>query len=402
MTIDFNGRRALIRVDFNVPLDKDGKILDDTRMRKALPTIRSIIDQGGSAVLMSHLGRPQKKKNEDGSINRKKFSLRQIVQHLSSLLETDVQFVDDCVGEKALEKSTNLKAGEVLLLENTRFYPEEAKGDDDFAARLSKHGDTYVNDAFGTAHRAHASTTTVAKFFKRKDRTLGLLLENEIQNADKILNSPNRPCTAILGGAKVSDKIQLIEKLIDFVNFILIGGGMSYTFIKAKGGQIGNSLCEEDYLDLALELLEKAKAQNVEILLPEDTVSATSFSNDSYSGIVDTDRIQDGEMGLDIGPKAIAKYDAIIQDSKTIIWNGPVGVFEFENFAKGSLAIADSIAKATKKGAFSLVGGGDSVSAINQSGKADEVSFISTGGGAMLEYLEGKKLPGIAAIFNED
>jgi len=351
---------------------------------------------------MSHLGRPQKKRKEDGSLDKAKFSLRQIVNHLSELLGTAVQFSDDCVGEKALEKSTRLKAGEVLLLENTRFYTEEAKGEDEFAARLSKHGDCYVNDAFGTAHRAHASTTTIAKYFKREDRTLGMLLATEMENADKILNSPNRPCTAILGGAKVSDKIQLIEKLIDFVNFILIGGGMSYTFIKAKGGQIGNSLCEDEYLDLALELLEKAKAQNVEILLPEDTITATSFSNDSYVGVTETDQIKDGEMGLDIGPKAIAKYDAVIQDSKTIIWNGPVGVFEFENFSKGSLAIAESIAKATKKGAFSLVGGGDSVSAINKSGKADEVSFISTGGGAMLEYLEGKKLPGIAAIFIED
>jgi len=402
MTIDFGGRQALIRVDFNVPLDKDGNILDDTRIRKALPTIQTILEQGGSAVLMSHLGRPQKKKNDDGSLNKKKFSLRQIVNHLSTLLATPVQFAEDCVGEKALEKSTNLSAGEVLLLENTRFHVGEAKGDDEFAARLSKHGDCYVNDAFGTAHRAHASTTTVAKYFKRADRTMGKLLSTEIENADKILNSPKRPCTAILGGAKVSDKIQLIEKLIDFVNFILIGGGMSYTFIKAKGGQIGNSLCEDDYLDLAVELLEKAKAQNVEIFLPEDTVCATSFSNDAYTGIVATDSIKSGEMGLDIGPKAIETYDAIIQESQTIIWNGPVGVFEFENFAKGSLAIANSIAEATKKGAFSLVGGGDSVSAINQSGKAKEVSFISTGGGAMLEYLEGKKLPGIAAIFKED
>lgn len=402
MIQDFNGRRALIRVDFNVPLDKEGNVLDDTRIQKALPTIRAILDQGGSAVLMSHLGRPQKKKNEDGSLNKKKFSLNQIVKHLSTLLSVDVIFSNDCVGQEALEKSTNLKPGQVLLLENTRFYAEEAKGDDEFAARLSKHGDCFINDAFGTAHRAHASTTTVAKYFKKKDRCLGLLLETEIKNADKILNSPDRPCTAILGGAKVSDKIKLIDKLLDFVDFILIGGGMSYTFLKAQGGQIGNSLCEDEYVDLALELLEKAREQNVEIYLPEDTICATSFSNDSYTGVVDSKRIKDGEMGLDIGPKAIAKYDSIIQDSKTIIWNGPVGVFEFANFAKGTLAIAESVASATRKGAFSLVGGGDSVSALNKSGKAADISFISTGGGAMLEYLEGKKLPGIAAIFTED
>ena len=396
--LDFSGKRTLVRVDFNVPINSDGKVTDNTRIVKAVPTIKAILDGGGSAVLMSHLGRPQSKKNEDGSINKAKFSLSQIVKELSTLLGREVIFSSDCVGHEAIEKSNNLKPGEVLLLENTRFYKEETAGDEEFAARLSKHGDLFVNDAFGTAHRAHASTTTVARFFKSENKSAGLLLSTEIANAKKVLNSPKRPCTAILGGAKVSDKIKLIEKLIDFANYILVGGGMSYTFIKAMGGDIGNSLFEEDYVDLAAELMQKAKDQNVELLIPEDTVTASSFSNDAFEGIVDSIEIPDGQMGLDIGPKAIEHYSSILAKSQTIIWNGPVGVFEMENYSKGTFAIAQAVADATSKGAFSLIGGGDSVSAVNKSGLADKVSFISTGGGALLEFLEGKTLPGIAAL----
>jgi len=396
--LDFSGKRTLVRVDFNVPINSDGKVTDNTRIVKAVPTIKAIIDGGGSAVLMSHLGRPQSKKNEDGSINKAKFSLSQIVKELSTLLGREVIFSSDCVGHEAIEKSNSLKPGEVLLLENTRFYKEETAGDEEFAARLSKHGDLFINDAFGTAHRAHASTTTVARFFKSENKSAGLLLSTEIANAKKVLNSPKRPCTAILGGAKVSDKIKLIEKLIDFANYILVGGGMSYTFIKAMGGDIGNSLFEEDYVDLAAELIQKAKDQNVELLIPEDTVTASSFSNDAFEGIVDSIEIPDGQMGLDIGPKAIEHYSSILAKSQTIIWNGPVGVFEMENYSKGTFAIAQAVADATSKGAFSLIGGGDSVSAVNKSGLADKVSFISTGGGALLEFLEGKSLPGIAAL----
>jgi len=396
--LDFSGKRTLVRVDFNVPINSDGKITDNTRIVKAVPTIKAIIDGGGSAVLMSHLGRPQSKKNEDGSINKAKFSLSQIVKELSTLLGREVIFSSDCVGHEAIEKSNSLKPGEVLLLENTRFYKEETAGDEEFAARLSKHGELFINDAFGTAHRAHASTTTVARFFKSENKSAGLLLSTEIANAKKVLNSPKRPCTAILGGAKVSDKIKLIEKLIDFANYILVGGGMSYTFIKAMGGDIGNSLFEEDYVDLAAELMQKAKDQNVELLIPEDTVTASSFSNDAFEGIVDSIEIPDGQMGLDIGPKAIEHYSSILAKSQTIIWNGPVGVFEMENYSKGTFAIAQAVADATSKGAFSLIGGGDSVSAVNKSGLADKVSFISTGGGALLEFLEGKSLPGIAAL----
>jgi len=396
--LDFSGKRTLVRVDFNVPINSDGKITDNTRIVKAVPTIKAIIDGGGSAVLMSHLGRPQSKKNEDGSINKAKFSLSQIVKELSTLLGREVIFSSDCVGHEAIEKSNSLKPGEVLLLENTRFYKEETAGDEEFAARLSKHGELFINDAFGTAHRAHASTTTVARFFKSENKSAGLLLSTEIANAKKVLNSPKRPCTAILGGAKVSDKIKLIEKLIDFANYILVGGGMSYTFIKAMGGDIGNSLFEEDYVDLAAELMQKAKDQNVELLIPEDTVTASSFSNDAFEGIVDSIEIPDGQMGLDIGPKAIEHYSCILAKSQTIIWNGPVGVFEMENYSKGTFAIAQAVADATSKGAFSLIGGGDSVSAVNKSGLADKVSFISTGGGALLEFLEGKSLPGIAAL----
>ncbi len=399
---DLANKKVLIRVDFNVPLDSSQNITDDTRILKALPTILHVLHHGGSVILMSHLGRPLKKLNDDGSIDIQKFSLRYLIPRLSELLERKIQFASDTIGPIAFDKVLNLKAGDVLLLENTRFFAEETNGNLDFSAKLAQLGDLYINDAFGTAHRAHASTTIIAKFFKPEERCFGYLMEKEMVNANKVLNSPDRPFTAILGGAKVGDKIQLIDKLIDFANNILIGGGMSYTFIKAMGGTIGNSLVEDEQLDLALELLAKAKDQNVDLLIPEDTLAAKEFSNNSEAKIFDSFKIDNDSMGLDIGPKAIEKYSQVILNSQTILWNGPLGVFEFDNFSKGTMSIAKAVADATQKGAFSLIGGGDSVSAINQSGLSDQVSFISTGGGALLEYLEGKKLPGIKAIENQD
>ncbi len=398
MLTNLKGKKVLIRVDFNVPLNSERQITDQTRILKALPTINNVLDQGGSVILMSHLGRPLKKLNTDGSINKEKFSLKHLIPTLSKLLNRDVKFASDTIGESAFDHSTTLQAGEVLLLENTRFNEGEKTGDDEMGAKLAKLADAYINDAFGAAHRSHASTTTVAKYFEKADRSLGLLMESEIASGTKVLNSPRRPFTAILGGAKVSDKIQLIEKLLDFCDNIIIGGGMSYTFTKALGGKIGNSLVEKDYLDLALELLDKAKERNVDIFLPEDNLCAAEFSNDSPNTVYNSNEIPDDQMGLDIGPKAIESFKKVVLGSQTILWNGPVGVFEFDNFATGTLTIAQAVADATTKGAFSLIGGGDSVSAINKSGLADKVSFISTGGGAMLEFLEGKKLPGIAAI----
>ncbi len=398
MITEVSGKKVLVRVDFNVPLDAEHNITDDTRIRKAIPTITTLLNCGASVILMSHLGRPQKKLNQDGTINKNKFSLEHLVEHLSTLTKTKVYFSEDCISSDAFDKSLALKPGEILLLENTRFHKGESKGEDAMAAKLAKLADIYVNDAFGTAHRAHASTTTVAKYFKPEHRSLGLLMETEIANAKKLLDSPKRPATAILGGAKVSDKIQLIERLIDFVNVIIIGGGMSYTFIKAKGGEIGNSLVEDSHLDLAIELLEKANDQGVDILIPEDSVIANEFSNDASYKTIESDVIPSDWMGLDIGSRAIQQYSEVIQNSKTILWNGPVGVFEFPNFAKGTFAIAQAVANATKHGAFTMVGGGDSVAAITKAGLENEVSFVSTGGGAMLEFLEGKKLPGIAAI----
>lgn len=399
---NIEGKKVLIRVDFNVPLNKQFEITDDTRMQKALPTIQYLLKEGASVILMSHFGRPQKKKNADGSINKQAFSLKHLTKHLSDLLESPILFAEDCIGRDAFSKSLQLKSGEVLLLENTRFEEGEKKGDEVMGAKLAKLADFFINDAFGAAHRNHASTTTVAKYFKPEHRCLGLLMQNEIENAKKVLNSPKRPCTAILGGAKVSDKIKLIERLIDFVNHIIIGGGMSYTFIKAKGGKIGNSLVENDYLDLALEILEKAEDRNVDIYLPTDTIAADQFAADASTQTVKTNQIPDDWMGLDIGPEAIDAYSKVINSSKTILWNGPVGVFEFDNFSNGTMAIAQEVANVTEKGAFTLVGGGDSVSAINKAGLADKVSFVSTGGGAMLEFLEGKKLPGIAAIESKE
>ncbi len=389
------GKKVLVRVDFNVPLNSQHEITDDTRIRKALPTIKHLLEEGAAVILMSHLGRPQKKKNEDGSINVNKFTLAHIVPHLSELLGVRVLFSKDTIGESAFDKALKLNTGEVLLLENTRFEVGETKGDDEMAAKLAKLADVYVNDAFGTAHRKHASTYTVAKYFEPEDRFLGLLIQDEIASANKVMNSPKRPFTSILGGAKVSDKIQLIEKLLDFTDNLLIGGGMSYTFIKAQNGKIGNSLVEEEHLDLARELIRKAEERNVELYLPEDSVCADNFSADAASKIMPSNAIEDGWMGLDIGPKAIEKYAKVIKSSQTILWNGPVGVFEFEKFAAGTMSMAKAISDSS---AYSLVGGGDSVSAINKSGLQDQVSFISTGGGAMLKYLEGTVLPGIEAV----
>ncbi len=395
MNINFKGKKALVRVDFNVPLDKDFNITDDTRIQAALPTIRYILDNGGSAILMSHLGRPQKK---DGMIDRENNTLKHLVPHLSELLGMEVKFCDDTVGEKAETMAANLKPGEVLLLENTRFYKGEEKGDEELARQMAKLGDVYINDAFGTAHRAHASTTTVAKFFDKGSKAFGYLMRDEVQNAKKVLDNPERPLTAILGGAKVSDKILIIERMLDLVDNLIIGGAMAYTFFKAKGGKVGKSLVEDDRLDTARELLAKAEKKGVAFLLPEDSVIADNFAADANFKSAPSGDIPDGWMGLDIGEKAVAEFSKTIKNSKTILWNGPMGVFEMSNFANGTKAVAEAIAKATKSGAFSLVGGGDSVAAVNDMNLADDMSYVSTGGGAMLEFFEGKTLPGVAAI----
>lgn len=398
MKKDYQGKKVLMRVDFNVPLDKDSHITDDTRIRASIPTIQELLSRDAAVILMSHLGRPQKKKKEDGSIDREKFTLENVVDDLAALLEKPVQFAHDTVGEDARQKAKHLKPGEVLLLENTRFEPGEENGDEDLARKMSELGDYYVNDAFGTAHRAHASTTVVAQFFDKDHKSFGLLMEKELKNAERLRSNPEKPYTAIVGGAKVSDKIGLLENLIGKCDYILVGGGMAYTFFRASGGKIGNSLVEEDKLELANKLLHKATRERTEILLPQDSVIANEFSNDAETQVVPSDQIPDGWMGLDIGERAIKTFSEVIVKSKTIMWNGPMGVFEMEKFAGGSLAIAKAMAEASRRGAFTMVGGGDSVSAINQSGEADNISFISTGGGAMLEYLEGKTLPGVAAI----
>ncbi|MBC9910345.1 phosphoglycerate kinase [Chitinophaga varians] len=389
---NFNGRKALVRVDFNVPLNDKFEITDDTRMRAAVPTIKKILKDGGAVILMSHLGRPK-----DGPTD--KYSLRHLIYHLISLLGgTTVKFAEDCVGPVAEKAAADLQMGEVLLLENLRFHKAEEKGDASFAEQLAKLGNVYVNDAFGTAHRAHASTAVIAQFFAKPDRMFGLLMEAEVTNAEKVLNNATAPFTAILGGAKVSDKILIIETLMDRANNIIIGGGMAYTFLKAQGKEIGNSLCENDKLDLANELLEKAHTKNVKLILPVDSVAADKFAADAATQVVSNDNIPAGWMGLDIGPASVALFSETIQASKTILWNGPMGVFEMEAFQKGTKGVADAIVTSTANGAFSLVGGGDSVAAVNQFGLADKVSYVSTGGGAMLEFFEGKVLPGIAAI----
>ncbi len=386
---DFNGKKALIRVDFNVPLNENFEITDDTRIRAATPTIKKILADGGSAILMSHLGRPKDGPDE-------KFSLKYLVPTLTERLNTTIKFADDCVGSEAAELAAGLQPGEVLLLNNLRFYKEETKGDEAFAEKLSKLGDVYVNDAFGTAHRAHASTTIVAKYFT--DKICGYVMQAELDNAEKVLNSPQRPFTAIMGGAKVSDKILIIEKLLGVVDNLIIGGGMSYTFSKANGGSIGNSLCEDDKMDLTKELVKKAEAKGVKLYLPVDNVIADDFNNDANTQVVAKGQIPDGWEGLDIGPETTELFKKIVGESKTVLWNGPMGVFEFPTFAKGTDAIADAVVKATEGGGFSLIGGGDSASAINNLGYGDKVSYVSTGGGALLEYMEGKVLPGVAAL----
>lgn len=389
---NFKGEKALVRVDFNVPLNDKYEITDDNRMRATIPTIRKILSDGGSAILMSHLGRP-KGGPED------KFSLKHLVKHLSDLLGgTPVLFANDCIGEQAKLTSDMLRPGEVLLLENLRFYKEEEKGDEAFAQKLAKLGDVYVNDAFGTAHRAHASTAVIAKFFAPGKRMFGLLMESEVISAEKVLHEARKPFVAIIGGAKVSDKILIIENLLERATDIIIGGGMAYTFMKAEGGKIGNSLCEEDRLQTALDLIKKAEAKGVYIHLPSDSVIADKFDANANTSTAPSNDIPDGWMGLDIGENACEQFSNVIKKSKTILWNGPMGVFEMHKFQHGTKTIAAAIAEATQTGAFSLVGGGDSVAAVNQFGFADKVSYVSTGGGAMLEYFEGKELPGIAAI----
>lgn len=398
MNIDFKNKKALIRVDFNVPLNDKFEITDDTRIQAALPTIRHILDNGGAVILMSHLGRPQKKLNADGTINRKKFTLQHLVAHLSDLLNTKVVFSPETVGTQSQKLAEQLQSGEVLLLENTRFEKGEKKGDRDFAQQLANLADVYINDAFGTAHRAHASTTTVAEFFDADKKSFGFLMENELKNAQRVLNNPARPLTAIIGGAKVSDKILLLEKLIELADTVIIGGGMAYTFIRAQGGQTGKSLVEEDKIELAGKLLKQAEASNTQLLLPYDSVIADAFSENANIKVAASNEIPTDWMGLDIGPKASDAFARAVAASKTILWNGPMGVFEMSAFASGTKNIAEAVAKATAQGAFSLIGGGDSVAAIKQMDLADEVSYVSTGGGAMLELLEGKTLPGVAAI----
>lgn len=388
-SLNFAGKKALIRVDFNVPLDEQLDVSDDTRIQAAVPTIKKILKDGGSAILMSHLGRP-KGGPED------KYSLKHIVSAVEAALGQKISFASDCIGEEAIQKAAQLGAGQVLLLENLRFYKEEEKGDEAFAAKLAQLGDVYVNDAFGTAHRAHASTAVIAANFSQK--VAGYLMESELTNADKVLGNPDRPYTAIMGGAKIADKILIIERLLEKVDNLIIGGGMSYTFAKAQGGSIGTSLLEADKLDFVLELMEKAKAKGVNLILPIDTVIADDFSNTANQGLVDKGEIPDNWMGLDIGPKTRELFGKVILESKTILWNGPMGVFEMESFDKGTKAIAEYVAEATRNGAFSLIGGGDSAAAVNKFGYTDQVSYVSTGGGALLEHMEGKVLPGVAAL----
>ena len=393
-TIDdfnFNNKKALIRVDFNVPLNEQFEVTDNTRIEAAKPTILKILEDGGSCILMSHLGRPKGRQDE--------FSLRHIINALEDAMGVEIHFVDDCIGEIVENKANNLKSGEILLLENLRFYEEETKGERQFSEQLARLGDIYVNDAFGTAHRAHASTTIVADFFPNS-KCFGYLLAKEIESINKVLEDGESPVLAVLGGAKVSSKITIIENILDKVDDLIIGGGMTYTFIKALGGKVGDSICEDDKMALALDILKQAEAKNVKIHLPVDVIAADDFSNTANTQVCDVRQIPDGWQGLDAGPDSLKIFDEVVNNSKTILWNGPLGVFEMEAFAKGTVALGDSIAKATKHGAFSLVGGGDSVAAVKQFGFEDKVSYVSTGGGAMLESLEGRTLPGIAAILN--
>ena len=386
---NFKDKKALIRVDFNVPLDADFKITDATRIKAAKPTIIKILEDGGSCVLMSHLGRPKGVQEE--------FSLKHIVDEVENVVGVETKFVNNCVGEEAEAAAANLKPGEILILENLRFHDEETAGNRDFAEQLSKLGDIYVNDAFGTAHRAHASTTIVAEFFP-DNKCFGFLLEQEIKSIDKVMKTGEKPVLAILGGAKVSSKITIIENILDKVDHLIIGGGMSFTFIKAQGGKVGDSICEDDKMELALDILKQAEAKNVKVHIPVDVIAADDFNNNANTQVVDIKEIPDGWQGLDAGPKSRENFNVVVKQCKTILWNGPLGVFEMENFAAGTIALGNSIAEATKNGAFSLVGGGDSVAAVKEFGFEHKVSYVSTGGGAMLESLEGITLPGIAAI----
>jgi len=386
---DFKNKKAIIRVDFNVPLDENFNVTDATRIEAAKPTIDAILSQGGSVILMSHLGRPKGVQD--------KYSLKHILKTTSDILGVSVQFVSDCIGKEAQDAAKNLQPGQVLLLENLRFHDEEEAGDVAFAKELASLGDIYVNDAFGTAHRAHASTTIIAQFFP-ESKCFGLLLAKEIESLNKVLKNSKKPVTAVLGGSKVSSKITVIENILDKVDHMIIGGGMTFTFVKALGGNIGESICEDDKQELALEILRLAKEKGVQIHIPVDVVAANDFSNTAETQIVDVNQIPDGWQGLDAGPKSLALFEKVIMESKTILWNGPLGVFEMENFANGTIALGKYIAASTEKGAFSLVGGGDSVAAVKQFGLEDKMSYVSTGGGAMLEMLEGKTLPGIAAI----
>jgi phosphoglycerate kinase len=390
-TVNFNEKRAVVRVDFNVPLDDKFEVTDDTRIRAAIPTLKKILKDGGSIVLMSHLGRPKDGPSE-------KFSLRHIIKNLSRQLGTEVQFAPDCIGSEAFEKSGSLKKGGVLLLENLRFYKEEEKGDEGFAQKLSRHGNVYVNDAFGTAHRAHASTAVIAKFFEKDSRCLGYVMASEVASIDKVLNGAQEPFTAIVGGAKVSDKILIIEQLMGKAHNIIIGGGMAFTFVKALGGSIGKSLCEDDRLETAKELMVKAKMKGVNLCIPVDAVIADKFANDANTKETDINQIPDGWMGLDIGPRSVELFGEVIKRSKTILWNGPMGVFEMSSFENGTRQIAHDVADATRNGAFSLIGGGDSVAAVNKYHLAGKVSYVSTGGGALLEYIEQGTLPGVQAV----
>ena len=386
---NFENKKALIRVDFNVPLNEEFQVTDNTRIQSAKPTIIKVLEDGGSCILMSHLGRP---KGVD-----EKFSLKHIIDEVTNVTGVKVKFVENCIGKEAEEAAANLKAGEVLLLENLRFHSEEKAGDINFAEQLSKLGDIYINDAFGTAHRAHASTAVIAQFFSEK-KCFGNLLEKEIKSIDKVLNNSEKPVLAVLGGAKVSSKITVIENILDKVDHLIIGGGMTFTFVKAQGGKIGDSICEDDKMELALEILEKAKAKNVQVHIPVDVIAADDFANDANTQVLDVTNIPDGWQGLDAGPKTLDNFKEVVNQCKTILWNGPLGVFEMETFSNGTIELGNYIDEATKNGAFSLVGGGDSVAAVKQFGFADKVSYVSTGGGAMLESLEGKTLPGIEAI----
>lgn len=388
---NFKGKRVLVRVDFNVPFDKQGNISDDTRIMEAMPTINKLISDGARVILMAHLGRPKKGGFEP------EFSLKPVAEYLSKIIKQDVVFTQSLLGDEVTKLANALQDGQVMLLENIRFYPEETKGNEDFAKQLSLLGDAYVNDAFGAAHREHASTATLAKFFPN-DKYFGLLMENEVKNLNKLMNNYEKPFTAVIGGSKISSKIGILESLIDIADNLVIGGGMRYTFYKALGHNVGNSLCEDDKIDTAKALMQKAKDKGVKLYLPEDSIVADDFSENANTKYVPTMDIPDGWEGMDIGEKSIKTYCDVVLSSKTILWNGPMGVFEMKKFADGTFAIAKAVADATQKGAFSAIGGGDSVSAIKESGYADKVSYISTGGGAMLEFLEGKVLPGIKAI----